>query len=174
MYLLTLDINKTALPTDPDTGVTRTLGLRIRPESFPPNVNNDDDNAISVPNQLDGSGASFATVMHNIVPKPQVLTVSAEPVFSDNAGNIHEAPRLTVPVTTLGADTAWPVTSTLGLPDSGYAQVDNEIVSYDSLLGGSPGALINISRGQLGSAAVVHSSGALVGVPVFGWTVDDL
>ncbi|HOI42015.1 MAG TPA: hypothetical protein PK523_03635, partial [Elusimicrobiales bacterium] len=167
-YLLAADMNDNAVPTDPVTNQPRTFGLILETQSFPMVADgNDDPVADSISETALANKRPepflFVSALHNIVPKPQTLTVAAFPVFSDKAGVMYPAPRLTMEISTLDDDPLWPVSSTLGLPSSGYALLDNEIISYDSLLPGEPGALLNIVRGRLGSLPVVHSSGTVIG-----------
>ncbi|MBI4061260.1 MAG: hypothetical protein HY403_07500, partial [Elusimicrobia bacterium] len=168
-YLLAVDVKSDAVVTDPVTGAPRTLALAIDEASFPMINDNQDvelDDSISWPNKRPQT-FSFITLPHTLVPAPQVLTVNAEPVFTDPGGNMLPAARLTKAVTTTGPLPVWPISSRLGLATSGYALIDNEIIGYSGTAAGcapdGPDCLTGVSRGVLGSTVVVHGLDAVVG-----------
>ncbi|MBI4056742.1 MAG: hypothetical protein HY399_04255, partial [Elusimicrobia bacterium] len=127
-------------------------------------VDDPPSDAISEPNSLSSANLPFTTTFHKLVPKPQVLSVSATPVFTDTSDNTRVAPKLTADITSAGPiDSFWPITSSLGLPASGYALVDNEIVFYAST---GPALLVNVTRAQMGTSVVNHVSDAVLGFGV--------
>src|SRR5262249_28334733 len=133
--------------------------------SFPqPNPNNDDpSDSISVPNYLSVAGSTFPFVSkpRTITASPQVVTVTAQPVFTV-AGSTQAFP---VPKLTAGignADPNLPVDPTLGLPSTGYALIDQEAVLYSGVNTLS-NLLTGVTRGQLGTQAAAHAAGTAVG-----------
>ncbi|MEK7384631.1 MAG: hypothetical protein AAB262_15290, partial [Elusimicrobiota bacterium] len=168
-YLLAVDMKSNAVVTDPVTGAPRTLALAIDEASFPMINDNQDvanDDSISWPNKRPLT-FSFISSPHTLVPAPQVLTVNAEPVFTDPGGNMLPAIRLTKAVATMGPQAVWPISSRLGIATSGYALIDNEIIGYTgtgaACAPDGPDCLTGVSRGVLGSTVVIHSLGAVVG-----------
>jgi hypothetical protein len=119
---------------------------------------------LSLPNTMSGATLPFIGKLRSIIPAPQLVTVNFSPVFSSLLGG---STQQSLPAPTLGSnisasDTLIPVSTvtTAGLPPSGYAVIDNEIIFYSALV---PTALTGVQRGQLGSAAAAHNNGAVIG-----------
>jgi len=164
-YFLTYDIRDSAMPNDA-LGNPRYLGAYLKQDSLPQNsplVDDPPKNAISLPNAFSAanSNLTFVSVVREIISSPSTVTVLTEPLYSpDHSGSIPSV-RLAQDVTSPGPmDAAWLVTSTAGIPASGYAVVDNEIVHYDNT---ALGALMVVTRGAFNSPVLNHSSGSVIG-----------
>jgi hypothetical protein len=168
-YFLTYDILGSAMPNDP-LGNPRYLGAYLQAASFPQNSPSVDDtakNSISLPNSLSvsGSNLTFVSEVREIISAPSTITVLTEPIFSPDNSASTSSIRLAADVTSPGpVDAAWLVTSTAGIPSSGYGVVDNEIIYY---AGTSAGALTSVTRGAFNSPVVNHSSGTVIGGMVY-------
>jgi len=66
---------------------------------------------------------------------------------------------ITVASTVLATDTSITLSSVVGLATTGFIQIDNEIISYTNVIGN---VLTNCWRGQNGTTAALHNSGAAV------------
>ncbi|MBI5743534.1 MAG: hypothetical protein HY952_03185, partial [Elusimicrobia bacterium] len=165
-YFLTYDIRDSAMPNDA-LGNPRFLGAYLKPDSLPQNspvVDDNSKNAISLPNSfsMGGSNLTFVSQIRELISSPSTITVLTEPVFSPSGtGSSAPSMRLASDVTSPGPmDAAWLVVSTAGIPASGYAVVDNEIIHY---AGTAPGALTLVTRGAFESPIINHASGTVVG-----------
>ena len=69
------------------------------------------------------------------------------------------ATSVTLSSTITSTDTTIPVSSTLGLTTTGFIKIDSETIGYTNVDGNS---LINCSRGQNGTTAASHTSGAAI------------
>ena len=58
-------------------------------------------------------------------------------------------------------DTTITLSTTSGLASSGFIQIDSEVISYPNISGNQ---LINCARGQAGTTAAAHTSGASITV----------
>jgi hypothetical protein len=114
------------------------------------------------------SNLTFVSKVREIISAPSTITVLAEPIFSPDTSGSLPSMRLAQDVTSPGpVDAAWLVTSTVGIPSSGYAVVDNEIIHYDST---GAGALQSVTRGAFESPVINHANGTIVGGMVYqGW-----
>ena len=153
-YFVTVDMQSLATPET-------TLGFQILgPSAFsmtptPPNL----DVVIS-------SGLPYVSKLRTIIPSPRVVTVQPTLLFSNPIG-MAVTPVLDVDVTTTA--TSIPVRpNTLGLPTSGYAVIDSEVMFYASK---SNGFLQGVQRGLLGTIGESHASGSTIG---FYYTQGDL
>lgn len=164
-YFITLDVAPLAVPN-------RTIGVELDQASFkqgslPPNVDDPVANSLSTPNKLASTSLTpkFGSALRTIIPAPQQVIVQAEPVFSykDAIGNFQ---RIILTTDTRRDDSSLLVNSVLGLPSTGYAVLDNEIVYYDGLSLTNI-ALLNVARGQLSTLPDVHAAGTVLGSQVF-------
>ena len=95
-YIISLDINDTAVPKDPDTGEPRTLGIVIKPECFP--VDGDLipepllDDFISEPNTL-AIPFEHHSMLPTIQPAPRTVSMKQTPVNTTPDG-ILPAPKV--------------------------------------------------------------------------------
>jgi len=171
-YFLTYDIRASAMPNDP-LGNPRYLGAYLKADSLPQNSPATDDpakNSLSLPNYFSAanSNLTYVSKVREIVSSPSTVTVLAASIFSpDNAGSAPSL-RLAQDVASPGpVDAAWLVTSTAGIPASGYAVVDNEIISY---AGTAAGALTAVTRGAFNTPVVNHANNSVIGGMVYqGW-----
>ena len=61
--------------------------------------------------------------------------------------------------------TSIPITSLVGVPNAGFIKIGAELIAYNEYQpasGGNPALLLNCARGQDGTTAVGHSSGAAI------------
>ncbi|MDT8285807.1 MAG: Ig-like domain repeat protein [Elusimicrobiales bacterium] len=165
-YFVTYDITSSAMPNDA-IGNPRYLGAYLKSDSFPntsPTVDDPVKNSFSLPNSLSGeSRLPFESVVREIISAPSTVTVLAQPVFASPSGGSLDSVRLDQDITTIGQQDTVLVTSTAGLPTSGYLSVGNEIIYYNELHATVP-AIRLVERGRFGSPAGMHSSGAALGV----------
>jgi hypothetical protein len=69
----------------------------------------------------------------------------------------------TVQATITATDTTIPVTSLVGIPTAGFIQIGTELIGYNETApaaDGNPAYLYNCTRGQDGTTAAAHSTGA--------------
>jgi hypothetical protein len=69
----------------------------------------------------------------------------------------------TVQANITATDTTIPVTSLVGIPTAGFIQIGSELIGYNETApaaGGNPAYLYNCTRGQDGTTAVSHATGA--------------
>jgi hypothetical protein len=71
----------------------------------------------------------------------------------------------TLQATILATTTSIPITSLAGVPNAGFIKIGSELIAYNEVQpasGGNPALLLNCCRGQDGTTAVGHSSGAAI------------
>jgi len=71
----------------------------------------------------------------------------------------------TLQATILSTTTSIPITSLAGVPNAGFIKIGSELIAYNEVQpasGGNPALLLNCARGQDGTTAVGHSSGAAI------------
>lgn len=71
----------------------------------------------------------------------------------------------TLQATILSTTTSIPITSLAGVPNAGFIKIGAELIAYNEVQpasGGNPALLLNCARGQDGTTAVGHSSGAAI------------
>jgi hypothetical protein len=71
----------------------------------------------------------------------------------------------TLQATILADTTSIPITSLAGVPNAGFIKIDNELIAFNEVQpasGGNPALLLNCARGQAGTTAAGHSSGAAI------------
>lgn len=71
----------------------------------------------------------------------------------------------TVQTTTSAVATSIPVTSLVGVPFAGFVRIGTELIAYNETQpaeNGNPAYLLNCSRGQNGTTAAQHSTGAAI------------
>ena len=68
--------------------------------------------------------------------------------------------------TSIGAtDTSIPITSLVGVPNAGFIKIGTELIGYNEFSvasGSTPAYLLNCTRGQDGTTAAVHATGAAI------------
>jgi hypothetical protein len=71
----------------------------------------------------------------------------------------------TLQATILADTTSIPITSLAGVPNAGFIKIDNELIAFNEVQpasGGNPALLLNCARGQAGTTAAGHNSGAAI------------
>jgi hypothetical protein len=71
----------------------------------------------------------------------------------------------TLQATILADTTSIPITSLAGVPNAGFIKIDNELIAFNEVQpasGGNPALLLNCARGQGGTTAAGHNSGAAI------------
>jgi hypothetical protein len=71
----------------------------------------------------------------------------------------------TLQATILATTTSIPITSLVDVPNAGFIKIGSELIAYNEVQpasGGNPALLLNCARGQDGTTAVGHSSGAAI------------
>jgi hypothetical protein len=71
----------------------------------------------------------------------------------------------TLQATILDNTTSIPITSLAGVPNAGFIKIDNELIAFNEVQpasGGNPALLLNCARGQGGTTAAGHNSGAAI------------
>jgi hypothetical protein len=71
----------------------------------------------------------------------------------------------TLQATILADTTLIPITSLAGVPNAGFIKIDNELIAFNEVQpasGGNPALLLNCARGQGGTTAAGHNSGAAI------------
>jgi hypothetical protein len=146
-YFVTVDMESLATPET-------TLGFSVTgPSAFsmtptPPNF----DTVVS-------TGLPYTTKMRTIIPSPRIVTV-VPTMLQSNLQGVTATPVLDVDVSSIA--TSIPIRpDTLGLPTSGYAVLDSEVMFYTSK---SNGFLLGAQRGLLGTVGQSHVSGSKVGI----------
>ncbi len=146
-YFVTVDMESLATPET-------TFGLVLAgPSSF---------SMVPTPPNLDtvaNTNLPFASKLRTVIPSPRVVTIQPTMLHSNSLG-VSATPVVDVDIT--ASATAIPIRpNTLGLPTSGYAVIDSEVVFYATK---SNGALQSVSRAQLGTVANAHLGGSQLGV----------
>ncbi|MEW5995796.1 MAG: hypothetical protein AB1744_15575, partial [Candidatus Zixiibacteriota bacterium] len=106
--------------------------------------------SVSAPNYINTANLPFNSSLHNITPKPRVVTVVAEPL---NVANLAQP---------LGSsDNIVYVQSVNDFPDVGALVIEQEIILYTSR---NPGdnSFSGLTRGAWNTAAADHSAGTQV------------
>ena len=173
-YFITYDIKEAARPNDV-LGNPRYLGAALKAESFPMGSPTSDDparNAFTLPNYYStASTLPFVSALRAVVSAASTVTVVTEPIFSGGGSQNAPAPMLAQNITSFGHEDTVLVTSTAGLPSSGYFLVDSEIMHYNGLDPVFP-ALQDVDRSSFSTGAGLHSSGALIGTESYQGSVN--
>ena len=71
----------------------------------------------------------------------------------------------TLSATITATDTSIPISSLTGVPNAGFIQIGSELIGFNEFSvadGATPAYLLNCTRGQNGTTAAAHSSGAAI------------
>jgi hypothetical protein len=71
----------------------------------------------------------------------------------------------TLAATITATDTSIPISSLAGVPNAGFIQIGNELIGFNEFSeadGATPAYLLNCTRGQQGTTAAAHTSGAAI------------
>ncbi|MFC1521331.1 fibronectin type III domain-containing protein [Elusimicrobiota bacterium] len=174
IFFLTYDIKDDAETLDPATKQARTIGAILREESFPQYANDVDDAVddwISEPNVVSSATLPFITGIHNIKASPRDIAVLTEPMYAISFSTINK-PAMYLTLARSSTTDSIALNSAIDLPNTEdcasapsdcYVMIGEEILLYTAR---NVDTLLNVSRGQLGSNAMAHSAGDLLGVPI--------
>lgn len=106
-------------------------------------------------NQIDINISRISESTYLTIPNKNATGRPIQMWVNRQSGNVN-----TLPITTLysgigPSDTTITLTSVVGLPTTGFINVENEIIGYQNIVGNQ---IINAWRGQAGTSAATHGS----------------
>jgi hypothetical protein len=110
--------------------------------------------------QIDINISRISESTYSTIPNKLTQGRPIQVWFNRQSGQTN-ATAVTLASTILATDTTIPLSDTSGLANSGFIKIGNEVIGYPNTSGNS---LINCYRGQNGTTAAGHSSGAAVSV----------
>lgn len=110
-------------------------------------------------NQIDINLSRISESTYSTIPNKNAYGRPIQMWVNRQSGNVNSVPSTTLSAAIGATDTTINLTSTVGLPTTGFVNIDNEIIGYQNIVGNQ---ILNAWRGQAGSTAVSHSNGASV------------
>jgi hypothetical protein len=115
-------------------------------------------NNASTSNQIDINISRIAEPTYMSIPN-KLTTGRPIQVYINRQSGMDNATTLTLNGAISATDTTITLSSTNGLPTTGFIKIDNETISYVNINGNQ---LVNCYRGQNGTTAEPHLSGAAI------------
>jgi hypothetical protein len=115
-------------------------------------------NNASTSNQIDINISRIAEPTYMSIPN-KLTTGRPIQVYINRQSGMDSATALTLNGNISATDTTITLSSTNGLPTTGFIKIDNETISYVNVNGNQ---LVNCYRGQNGTTAVPHLTGAAI------------
>jgi hypothetical protein len=115
-------------------------------------------NNASTSNQIDINISRIAEPTYMSIPN-KLTTGRPIQVYINRQSGMDNATTLTLNGAINATDTTITLSSTNGLPTTGFIKIDNETISYVNINGNQ---LVNCYRGQNGTTAAPHLSGAAI------------
>jgi hypothetical protein len=115
-------------------------------------------NNASTSNQIDINISRIAEPTYMSIPN-KLTTGRPIQVYINRQSGMDNATTLTLNGAISATDTTITLSSTNGLPTTGFIKIDNETISYVNINGNQ---LVNCYRGQNGTTAAPHLSGAAI------------
>jgi hypothetical protein len=115
-------------------------------------------NNASTSNQIDINISRIAEPTYMSIPN-KLTTGRPIQVYINRQSGMDNATTVTLNGTINATDTTITLSSTNGLPSTGFIKIDSETISYVNVSGNQ---LLNCYRGQDGSTAAAHTTGAAI------------
>jgi hypothetical protein len=115
-------------------------------------------NNASTSNQIDINISRIAEPTYMSIPN-KLTTGRPIQVYINRQSGMENATTSTLNGTINATDTTITLSSTNGLPSTGFIKIDSETISYVNVSGNQ---LLNCYRGQDGSTAAAHTTGATI------------
>jgi len=110
--------------------------------------------------QIDINISRISESTYSTIPNKLTTGRPIQVWFNRQSGQTN-ATSVTLTSNILASDTTIPISDASALANSGFIKIDNEVIGYANTSGNS---LINCYRGQNGTTAAAHSSGAAITV----------
>ena len=110
-------------------------------------------------NQIDINLSRISESTYSTIPNKNAYGRPIQMWVNRQSGNVNSVPSTTLSTAISATNTTINLTSAAGLPTTGFVNIDNEIIGYQNIVGNQ---ILNAWRGQAGSTAAIHSSGASV------------
>ena len=110
-------------------------------------------------NQIDINLSRISESTYSTIPNKNAYGRPIQMWVNRQSGNANSVSSTTLSASIGATDTTINLTSAAGLPTTGFVNIDNEIIGYQNIVGNQ---ILNAWRGQAGSTAAIHSSGASV------------
>ena len=110
-------------------------------------------------NQIDININRISESTYLTIPNKNALGRPIQVYVSRQSGNVATIPQTTLAAGISATDTTITLTSTVGIPTTGFINIDNETIGYQNIVGNQ---IINAWRAQNNTTAAAHNSGANV------------
>ena len=110
-------------------------------------------------NQIDINLSRISESTYSTIPNKNAYGRPIQMWVNRQSGNVNSVSSTTLSTAISATNTTINLTSAAGLPTTGFVNIDNEIIGYQNIVGNQ---ILNAWRGQAGSTAAIHSSGASV------------
>ena len=110
-------------------------------------------------NQIDINLSRISESTYSTIPNKNAYGRPIQMWVNRQSGNANSVSSTTLSASIGATDTTINLTSAVGLPTTGFVNIDNEIIGYQNIVGNQ---ILNAWRGQAGSTAATHSNGASV------------
>jgi hypothetical protein len=106
-------------------------------------------------NQIDINLSRISESTYSTIPNKNAYGRPIQMWVNRQSGNVNSLPTTTLASGIGPTDTTITLTSAVGLPTTGFINVDNEIIGYQNIVGNQ---ILNAWRGQAGTSAATHSN----------------
>ena len=110
-------------------------------------------------NQIDININRISESTYLTIPNKNALGRPIQVYVSRQSGNVATIPQATLAAGISATDTTITLASTVGIPTTGFINVDTETIGYQNVVGNQ---IINAWRGQNNTTAAAHNTGASV------------
>ena len=110
-------------------------------------------------NQIDINLSRISESTYSTIPNKNATGRPIQMWVDRQSGNLNGLATTTLASGIGPSDTTITLTSTVGLPTTGFIKVGNEIIAYQNIVGNQ---ILNAWRGQANTTAALHGSGASV------------
>jgi hypothetical protein len=108
-------------------------------------------------NQVDININRISESTYSTIPNKNAYGRPIQVYVNRQSGNVASIPQGTIVGNISSADTTITLSTTQGLRTTGFINIDNETIGYQNIVGNQ---IVNAWRGQNGTTAVSHNSGA--------------
>jgi hypothetical protein len=110
-------------------------------------------------NQIDINLSRISESTYSTIPNKNAYGRPIQMWVNRQSGNVAAIPQATLVGSISSSDTTITLSTTVGLPTTGFINIDNETIAYQNIIGNQ---ILNAWRGQNGTTAASHNSGANV------------
>ena len=110
-------------------------------------------------NQIDINLSRISESTYSTIPNKNAYGRPIQMWVNRQSGNVNALATTTLASGIGAADTTITLTSAVGLPTTGFINVDNEIIAYQNIVGNQ---IISAWRGQANTTAALHGGGTPV------------